>query len=91
MGIIIGTVMIVVLVFVSVCTILCFSSDKISKEVEAANKFIHSYDESGSDNDNSIVKINTLATDNNGRKTVVIYPFKDCKEGITISWINKEN
>ena len=86
MGIIIGIIVIGILVFVGVNCILCFSDNNISKEVS-----IHSYDESGSDVDNSVVKTNTLTIDKNGRKTVVIYPFKDCKEGITISWNSKEN
>ena len=91
MGIIIGIIVIGILVFVGVSCILCFSYNNISKEVELTNKLIHSYDESGSDVDNSVVKINAPTIDNNGRKTVVLYPFKDCKEGITISWNSKEN
>lgn len=89
MGIIIGTVMIAVLVFVSVCTVLYFNYNNLSNKNDNVN--IVGVDINNSNVDNSIVKVNTLATDNNGRKTVVIYPFKDCKEGITISWINKEN
>lgn len=88
MGIIIGTVMIVVLVFVSVCTVLYFNYNNLSNKNDNVN--IVGVDINNSNIDNSVVKVNTLATDNNGRKTVVIYPFKDCKEGITISWINKE-
>ena len=86
MEIIIGVVVIGILVFVGVSCILCFSYNKASKEV-----VIHSYGESSSDVDNSVVKINAPTIDNNGRKTVVLYPFKDCKDGITISWKNKEN
>ena len=91
MEIIIGVVVIGILVFVVLVIVLSIKNNKLSKEVELADKFIHSYDESSSDVDNSVVKINAPTIDNNGRKTVVLYPFKDCKEGITISWKNKEN
>ena len=85
MGIIIGIVVIGILVFVVLAIILSIKNNKLSKEVELTNKLILS------NIDNSVVKINAPTTDNNGRKTVVIYPLKDCKESITISWKNKEN
>ena len=85
MGIIIGIVVTGILVFVVLAIVLSIKNNKLSKEVELTNKLILS------NIDNSVVKINAPTIDNNGRKTVVIYPFKDCKEGITISWKNKEN
>ena len=85
MEIIIGIVVIGILVFVVLAIVLSIKNNKLSKEVELTNKLILS------DVGNSVVKTNTLTIDKNGRKTVVIYPFKDCKEGITISWKNKEN
>ena len=91
MEIIIGIIVIGILVFTGLSIMLSIKTNKLSKEVEFANKFVYYYDENCSDVDNTSVKANTLERDSNGRKTVVIYPFKDCKEGITISWINKEN
>ena len=85
MGIIIGMVVIGILVFVVFVIVLSIKNNKLSKEVELTNKLILS------NIDNSVVKINAPTIDNNGRKTVVLYPFKDCKDGITISWKNKEN
>ena len=85
MGIIIGIVVVGILVFVVLAIVLSIKNNKLSKEVELTNKLILS------NIDNSVVKINAPTIDNNGRKTVVLYPFKDCKEGITISWKNKEN
>lgn len=85
MGIIIGIVVVGILVFVVLAIVLSIKNNKLSKEVELTNKLILS------DVDNSVVKISVPTIDNNGRKTVVLYPFKDCKEGITISWKNKEN
>ena len=85
MGIIIGIVVIGILVFVVLAIVLSIKTNKPSKEVELTNKLILS------NIDNSVVKINAPAIDKNGRKTVVLYPFKDCKDGITISWKNKEN
>ena len=85
MGIIIGIVVIGILVFIILAIVLSIKTNKLSKEVELTNKLILS------NIDNSVVKINAPTIDNNGRKTVVLYPFKDCKDGITISWKNKEN
>ena len=85
MGIIIGIVVVGILVFVVLAIVLSIKTNKPSKEVKLTNKLILS------NIDNSVVKINAPTIDKNGRKTVVIYPFKDCKEGITISWKNKEN
>ena len=85
MGIIIGIVVVGILVFVVLAIVLSIKNNKLSKEVELTNKLILS------NIDNSVVKINAPTIDNNGRKTVVLYPFKDCKDGITISWKNKEN
>ena len=85
MGIIIGIVVVGILVFVVLAIVLSIKNNKPSKEVKLTNKLILS------NIDNSVVKINAPTIDNNGRKTVVLYPFKDCKDGITISWKNKEN
>lgn len=96
MGIIIGIVVVGILFFVGLSVILYFKDKKLSKTM---HEFIYNYDKDVNSvgksdnkvadiNDNQNTKRNTITTDNTGRKTVVIYPIKDCKEGITISWDN---